>query len=400
MRFLVASTLASLALTIAACSSSSSSGDGRSNTGGQTAGSGASSSGGEVGSGGTPGTGASAATGGALGSGGAPGSGGGSQSGPLAMGYILDLPGGTADIDDIDFTAVDYVIHAFYTADGAGNVIEASGSSTDAYRNAGLVDEVHAAGRRIVMSLGGANHSGPLKQVAKSPALRSTFVNNVVAKINEWGYDGVDLDLEFPWGGSEPQEHLDLMSALYAAVKANDPSDLVMFGVSPGYLLHYYEWSQLGAVSDYAFYFCYDWDMPANGPMRNPGQTLQMADGGPTIEASCSGALNFIVSQGFAASQIIVGLPFYANGGAHYSAIPAALKSATPHADYMEVSDGNGGWWPTVASTEMKMDAVLDASKSVFDGGATAAGVGFWEWGYENPSSPDLSQAIKAKLGK
>jgi GH18 family chitinase len=319
------------------------------------------------------------------------------------MGYILDLPGGTSALDSIDYTAADYVIHAFYTADGAGNVIQVDQSNTDAYRNAGLVDKVHAKGRRIVMSLGGANHSGPLATIAKNPGLRATFINNVVAKLNEWGYDGVDLDFEFP---GKPlivtvtkQEHYAFMSELFAAVKANNANHLVMFGITTGYYITEYEWAQLGSVSDYGFYFCYDWGNPANGPMKNPGVN-QSTLGGATIEGSCSGALNYMLAGGFPANKIIVGLPFYANGGAHYADAPQNVKSGTPDPNYMEVSDGAGGWWPNVASTQMKMDAVLNAPTSVLTGGATVAGVGWWEWGYENPASPDLSQAIKQKLGK
>jgi chitinase len=106
------------------------------------------------------------------------------------MGYILDLDRwGEAPLDSLDFTATDYVIHAFYTADGAGNVVSVD-PIVDKYRSAGLVEKVHNAGGRIVMSLGGANHSFPLKQVAASPSLRATFAANVVQKINEWGYDG------------------------------------------------------------------------------------------------------------------------------------------------------------------------------------------------------------------
>ncbi len=396
MRFLVASTLATLTFALAACSSSSD------DEGGRDLGSGGAGAvpgvGGDAGVGGTVGTGASVGTGAVSGTG-ATGTGGTAPTGPLSMGYILDLPGGPSALDSIDYTAADYVIHAFYTADGAGNVVQASGGHTDDYRTAGIVDKVHAKGRRIVMSLGGANHSDPLKAVAANPALRATFVANVVAKLNEWGYDGVDLDLEFPAGGNEPQEHYDLMSALYAAVKANDPNDIVMFGVSPGYYLNQYKWAQLGAVSDYAFYFCYDWRNPALGPMKNPGQMLNTSFGGPAIEASCSGALNFMLSQGYAASQIVVGLPFYATDWSNYAAAPDAAKNGAPDPNYMEVNVG-GVWWPNVAGTLMKMDAVLNAPTSVLTGGATVAGVGWWEWGYENPSSPDLSAAIKQKLGK
>lgn len=323
-------------------------------------------------------------------------------SGPLSMGYILDLEqwGGTAALDLLDYTAADYVIHAFYTGNAVTGAVESVDPIVDAYRDAGLVTKVHAAGRKIVMSLGGAVDSYPLKQIAANPTLRATFVQNVVSKINEWGYDGVDLDLEFPAGGSEPDEHLALMTELHNAVKANNPAHLTMFGISPGYWIDQFRWASLGAVADYGFYFCYDWDLPANGPMKNPGVNFT-ALGGAMFEASCSGAMNYMIAQGFPASQIIVGLPFYANGGAHYSAIPEPVKTVIPHADYMEAQDPSdlGAWWPNVASTEMKMDAVLSPASSVLTGGAVAAGVGWWEWGYENPASPDLSQAIKAKLG-
>jgi hypothetical protein len=351
--------------------------------------------------GGTAGTGGTPAGTGGEGAGAAPATGGSSGiTGPLTMGYILDLEqwGGTAALDLLDYSASDYVIHAFYTTDATGAVISVD-PIVDSYRTAGLVDKVHNAGKKIVMSLGGANHSYPLKVAAADPGLRATLVANVVAKINEWGYDGVDLDLEFPAGGNEPQDHLALMTDLYNAVKANDPSDLAMFGISPGYYIDQFLWSQLAAVSDYGFYFCYDWKNPANGPMKNPGNNFT-ALGGAMFEASCSGAMNYMISQGYPADQIVVGLPFYANGGAHYSTIPADVKSAAPDANYMEAPGAAGAWWPNVASTEMKMDAVLDPAQSVLSSGATAAGVGWWEWGYEDPASPDLSAAIKAKLGK
>jgi len=105
-----------------------------------------------------------------------------------------------------------------------------------------------------------------------------------------------------------------------------------------------------------------------------------------------------MLAGGYPPAQIVVGLPLHANGGAHYSTIPDNLKSATPQAVYMEVSDGNGGWWPTASSTIMKVDAVLDPARSVLTGQATLGGVGYWEWGSENPAEPDLSQAIKTRV--
>jgi GH18 family chitinase len=229
-------------------------------------------------------------------------------------------------------------------------------------------------------------------------AAQATFVQNVANKVAEWGYDGVDFDFEFPGNNCTPAQFSDFLNQLRTAVKAKDPNNIVMFGVSPGWWLESYEWSTLSSKADYAFYFCYDWNNPERGPMTKPGSSFTM-QGGADIEASCRGALNYILSQGYPASQLVVGLPFAANGGAPYSGASAAVKSGTPDAASMEVSDGGGGWWPNAASMTMKVNAVLDPSASVLSGAATVAGVGFWQWGEENANSgADLSTAIRSRV--
>jgi hypothetical protein len=207
---------------------------------------------------------------------------------------------------------------------------------------------------------------------------------------------GVDLDIEFPAGGSEPDEHYNIVAGVYDAVKASNPNGVVVFGVSPGYYLDQFQWAKLATKSDYAFYFCYDWSNPALGPMQNPGVFMK-AMGGATFEASCKGAIDYIVSQGYPAEKIVLGIGFYATGGAPYSQAPSSVKAATPDSLALEVLD-NGTWWPNAAGVKAKMDAVLSPSKTVLMGGKTAGGVGFWEWGFEDPSSPDLSQAMKQQL--
>lgn len=365
-------------------------------SGGDTGAGGTTSVGGDSGSGGITATGGNTATGGSTGSGGSSG------TGPKVMAYILQLNlGGSTDAQKLaalDYTAVDYVIHAFVEANATTGALSGVGAF-DAYRAAGIVDKVHAKGRKILFSIGGANHSWGLKSVIKTPAGRGKVIADVVSKLKAWGYDGVDIDLEFPIGDPEPQEHLDLMKDLYAAVKAANPNYVVMFGASPGYYLDQLKWSQLAPYSDYAFYFCYDWKNPANGPMRNPGQSFTTF-GKVKFEASCSGAMGWLLGQGYPANKLIVGLPYYANGGAEFRTAGTAVRNATPHPDYMEAYDGSGGYWPNAASIQMKMDAVLKPAKSVLPSQQVAAGIGWWEWGYEDPADPVLTNAVKANLGR
>jgi spore germination protein YaaH len=171
-----------------------------------------------------------------------------------------------------------------------------------------------------------------------------------------------------------------------------------MFGVSPGNYIDQYKWSELGAVSDYAFYMCYDWNSPALGPMTNPsGGTFTIWSGLVLPEFSCRAAINYMIAQGYPAEKIVVGFGFYSTWGNHYSTASASVKSATPHASYMEVYV-DSQYWLNAAGIRLKIDAVMSPTSSVLTSKKTVGGIGWWEWGYENPATPDLSAAAKAKM--
>jgi hypothetical protein len=332
-----------------------------------------------------------------------------STSAPKLVGYLLSVGniGGVSAFDSIDFTAVDVLIHAFATA-GGSNTEQVVGVNDDFtnYRTAGLLTKARAKnpGIKILFSLGGANHSYPMKANWGSASWRNNFAANVANAVVNWGYDGVDLDLEFPVGDQEPGYFTELLKAIYNAVKAKGSQYLVFFGVSPGYYIDQFQYAQLNNYSDYAFYFCYDWSNPQQGPMTKPGATLT-AFGGAKIEASCRGALNYMLGQGYPAGKIIMGNPFYASNQTQWRNAPPEVKSntATPDAASLEVQIG-GFWWNTPNALRAKMAAVLDPAQSVLQNRAVLGGVGWWEWGYENPASPDLSGAIKneaaAKYGR
>ena len=324
-------------------------------------------------------------------------SGGDGDADPRVFAYLLQFTtGGAEQIAELDFDGIDVLIHAFLEPFADGSI--APLGPFDEYRNAGLAETVHEAGSRILFSVGGANHSVRFKDsIGPNPSVRVDFANHVVDAINSWGYDGVDIDYEFPTDANEKENHREIMKAVYEAVKANDPEHLVVFGVSPGYWLPDFDWAGLGQWTDYAMYFCYDWNLPANGPITSPGTSFTM-HGGEQIEASCAGAIRYMVDGGFPAQKIIVGLPMY-SGAVPWSAVRdlwAAGAPWTPHPDYMETNIQNA-WWSTPEAMALKVPAVLDPSQTALtssQGPIVAAGVGVWEWGHEDPAQPDLSRAI------
>jgi GH18 family chitinase len=315
------------------------------------------------------------------------------------MGYIQLLrSGGVNDIAALDYSAIDVAVHAFLAPGGDGSI--SALDPFDAYRQAGLAAKVHAAGGKVIFSIGGSNHSGAFAGIAANATTRQTFADNVVKLVNQYSYDGVDLDYEFPGNDSDKANQLLLMQAVYAKVKANNAAHLVVFGVSPGYFLPFFSWSGLGQASDYAFYFCYDWD--ADGaPMTNPGRMFQMPNG-QSIERSCRGAMNYMIASGYPAGKIIVGMPFYGSSGASWSSVRDQWAANHWPVDPNQMQAQVGGtWWTSPEALALKIDATVDPVKTVLTGPGgkvVAGGVGFWEWGHESPAHPDLSAAIKNKL--
>src|SRR6185312_10972532 len=59
-------------------------------------------------------------------------------------------------------------------------------------------------GLKTLISVGGWTHSKEFSNVALTPASRSKFANSAIAFIRKYGFDGVDIDWEFPVAEGDP----------------------------------------------------------------------------------------------------------------------------------------------------------------------------------------------------
>ncbi|MHC4393397.1 MAG: glycosyl hydrolase family 18 protein, partial [Planctomycetota bacterium] len=313
----------------------------------------------------------------------------------IALGYVETLRGGMT-VNDVNYAAVDFVVHAFLFPDASGSLQQSFNFTR--FRNQGIVGLAHAAGARIVVSVGGATSSQNLSAVAADPTRRNTMITQIVAFMQANDYDGVDLDWEFPANAADRQNFTTLMTELFQAVKAADPDLTVMFGVSTGFFLDRYDFAALTAVSDYALYFGYDWNNPANGPLTHPTETLTMSAGVETIEASVRGALDFILAEGYSPEKLIMGIPFYSSTPqtSWFDIRPVfQFNDPQPHPDFFE-AEIEGRFWNTPKAIRAKMEAVLEAP-SILQGGDLLGGVGVWEFGHEG-TIPDLSATVRDVL--
>ncbi|MGH7496566.1 MAG: glycoside hydrolase family 18 protein [bacterium] len=64
--------------------------------------------------------------------------------------------------------------------------------------NSSMVDLAHRHGAKVVLSIGGWEYSNDFPHVAADPQRRAKFAHGCVEHINDYAFDGIDVDWEFP----------------------------------------------------------------------------------------------------------------------------------------------------------------------------------------------------------
>ena len=81
-----------------------------------------------------------------------------------------------------------------------------------------LVRLAHLQNVKVLISVGGWGWDRQFEAVASSPSTRAVFVRNLVKIIDQYQFDGADIDWEYPDEGVSSQNFLALMQELRAAL--------------------------------------------------------------------------------------------------------------------------------------------------------------------------------------
>ena len=103
--------------------------------------------------------------------------------------------------EDIDPTLCTHIIYGFAVLDSTTLTMKPHDSWADIDNNFYMkVTEFKKYGIKVSVAIGGWNDSKGDKysRLVNSPAARRKFITNVVKFIEEWNFDGLDLDWEYP----------------------------------------------------------------------------------------------------------------------------------------------------------------------------------------------------------
>lgn len=232
---------------------------------------------------------------------------------------------------------------------------------------------------KTLLSVGGWTWSNHFSDVAADPAARTNFANSAVNVIRTYGFDGIDIDWEYPVSDGLPDNSRRPEDKHNFTLLLQETRDkLTAAGAQDGrsYLLtiagranpSYAQTTELGAISQIldwinimTYDFHGDWETTTN---HNANLYPDPNDPDPINKFSADSAISAYMNAGVPASKIVMGVPFYGRGWKNCAPGPngdGLYQACTP--------DFNGNYIPNGT-----WDNYESGPTGMFDYGDLAAG--------------------------
>ena len=171
---------------------------------------------------------------------------------------------------------------------------------------------------KVLLSIGGWTYSSNFKAPASTPQGRSAFAKSCVDLLKNLGFDGIDIDWEYPQNAEEAQHYVELLAAVrkeldaYAAECANKHHFELTVACPAGPLN--YEKLDMPKMDKYidfwnlmAYDYAGSWDT-VSGHQAN----LYPSPSDPSCTPfSTNTAVEYYIAHGVAPHKIVMGMPLY-----------------------------------------------------------------------------------------
>jgi Glycosyl hydrolases family 18 len=229
--------------------------------------------------------------------------------------FPLDIAG-TYLPSQIDFSVVTDVVEHAVCTDASGNLnLAALGKE---FPVPDLVAVAQANGAKAILGLCADPGTDVFGAMASSPLSQANYVANVTALVDEYGFDGVDIDWEYPASMVDESSLTTLVSNLRVAIGAS--ASLSITGPPTSGLGQYYDMAAIMPDLDWFSIQTYGYAGPSFSTHADPNAPLN-AVGGWYVERSAQ----YFLAQGVPSSRLLIGLPFFGNQYAGASALGGKL---------------------------------------------------------------------------
>ncbi|KAJ5751515.1 uncharacterized protein N7511_008480 [Penicillium nucicola] len=178
---------------------------------------------------------------------------------------------------------------------------------------------------KILLSIGGWSYSANLRKAFDSEAGRQKFADSSVEMLQNLGFDGIDVDFEYPKNDTEADQYVDAVHRLregldsYSSANA-DGYHFLLTVASPAGPSNYKKehLDQMDKYLDFWNLMAYDyvgcWDTNKNcqGVVVGHDANLYASKSNPSSTPfNTDQAIDYYVSHGVATNKIVLGMPLY-----------------------------------------------------------------------------------------
>jgi len=271
------------------------------------------------------------------------------------IGYV---PSWAGAVNQIQFSKLTHVNYAFIlpTSSGGFQPLDNPGNKLQS-----LVSAAHSNNVKVFVSVGGWNNGddSAFESFASSSAGRTTFTNNVINLVNQYGLDGIDIDWEYPDNGNSANNYSLLMQQLSEAMHSRGK---LLTAAVVSYNGTSIQNSVFGYV-DFLNIMAYD----ESGPNHS---TYDLA----------VRSLDYWINRGLPAAKANLGVPFYGRSSSEFVDYKEILaRGGSPNSDSFSGIGYNG--IPTIKS---KTNLAFDR----------AGGIMIWELSEDATGANSLLSAI------
>lgn len=220
------------------------------------------------------------------------------------VGYYPSWKRGVFPVEKIAFKNLTHIAHAFIWPKSDGSI-----ATYDNFLYPQLVAKTHQAGKKIIVSIGGWGQCEGFSPMVANVTARAKFVENVKNFCVNNGYDGADIDWEYPQSISDRANLNSLMQELRTAFDTIDPTMILAMAVPVSdwngkwydfaTLKNYVNW--IGGMT-YDFHGTWTNHAGHNSPLYAPANEP---------EGSVHLGIQYLMSRGIPADKIFLGIPFY-----------------------------------------------------------------------------------------
>ncbi len=186
---------------------------------------------------------------------------------------------------------------------------------------------------KTLISVGGWSWSGRFSDVALTEETRSSFADSIVDFLLQYGFDGVDIDWEYPVSGGlstnsrRPEDRANftlLLQTIRNKLDERGKKDgkkylLTFAGAAGTWYIKNTEMSKISQLVDYANIMTYDihgtWE-----PYTNFNAPLFHSDTEQSYHISVASSVQEWLKAGFSRDKLVMGVPFY---GFIYKLVPS-----------------------------------------------------------------------------